>query len=210
MRFVMKTTLFSLGLGILTLAPRSARADFDQTHGLQSRELQESTARPYYSPHLLSWRLLRDNAATFLRAPLRYLTFPLVAAWAFRRYPLQAAKCIALFPKMVHYGRHMKDRGVRGANSCWASLPTSVALVARTFHGIPYSMTCRAWDIFVPMNQIGLDRKIAAANVVRTNNDAGAEFVRRFCRSATDEAKIQRVYNPYDVLAIEPRREPPG
>ncbi len=41
MRFVMKTTLFaSLGLGLLTLAPRSARADLDQTHGLWGEVLK--------------------------------------------------------------------------------------------------------------------------------------------------------------------------
>ena len=178
--------------------------------GLRSRDLDESKAVPYYSPHFFSWRVLRDNVLTFLRAPVRYVGFPLQWAWIFRRYPLQAAKCIGLFPKMVHYARHMKENGVRGANSCWASLPTQVALVARTFYAVPYSMTCRAWDIFVPMNQLGLDRKIGAANVVRANNDAGAAFVRRFCRSPADEAKIRRVYNPYDVESIEPRREPPA
>jgi glycosyltransferase involved in cell wall biosynthesis len=52
---------------------------------------------------------------------------------------------------------------------------------------------------------------VAAAALVRANNDAGAAFMRRFCAGAQDAAKIRRVYNPFDVAAIVPRpTEPAG
>ncbi len=173
--------------------------------GLTNRDLDALRTRPYYSPHVLSAALIRDNVATFVRAPLRYLAMPLAAAWRFRRYPVQALKCLALFPKMIHYGRKMKRDGVRGINACWASLPALQAFVARRFFELPYCMTCRAWDIFVPMNQLDLSVKVSAANLVRANNDSGANFMRQFCADESDEAKIRRVYNPFDVAAIKRR-----
>ncbi len=177
---------------------------------LEHAVLKETKAVPYFSPHLLSWSLISDNVVTFLRSPLRYLRFPISRAWAVRRYPLQAFKNLALFPKMVHYARHMKRRGIKGANSCWANFPTTLALVGKTFFDIPYCMTCRAWDIYVPMNQIGLDEKVKNSSVVRTNNDAGARFMKSFCRGEEDEAKISRVYNPFDVENTQPREQAPA
>jgi glycosyltransferase involved in cell wall biosynthesis len=177
--------------------------------GLSNRDLDAIRARPYYSAHLLSWALIRDNLATLVSSPLRYVSTPLAAAWRFRSWPVQAFKCLALFPKMVHYSREMKREGVAGINACWASLPALLALVANRLFGIPYCMTCRAWDIFVPMNQRDLPAKVAAASVVRANNDAGAEFMRGFCPTPADEAKIRRVYNPFDVAAVAPRKTVP-
>lgn len=178
-------------------------------YGLSNRDLDAVRAVPYYSPHFFSWALIGDNVATFASSPLRYLATPLAAAWRFRAYPPQAFKCLALFPKMVHYGRQMKRDGVAGVNACWASLPALLALVAKRLFDIPYCMTCRAWDIFVPMNQRDLPVKVAAASVVRANNDAGAEFMRRFCPTPADVAKIRRVYNPFDVAAALPRNAIP-
>ena len=43
------------------------------------------------------------------------------------------------------------------------------------------------------MNQRDLAVKVAAASVVRANNDAGAEFMRSFCKEPGDEAKIRRM-----------------
>jgi glycosyltransferase involved in cell wall biosynthesis len=175
-------------------------------HGI----LKETKAVPYYSRHLLSWSLIADNVVTFLKSPVKYLRFPISQAWAVRRYPLQAFKNLALFPKMVHYARHMKRRGIMGVNSCWANFPTTLALVGKSFFGTPYSMTCRAWDIYVPMNQIGLVEKVANSSVVRTNNDAGARFMKSFCLEKEDESKISRVYNPFDVENTTPREEAPA
>jgi glycosyltransferase involved in cell wall biosynthesis len=187
-----------------------------QTFSLKSPQLEignrdfEALRRsPYYSPHLLSWALLRDNLSTLLRRPWQYKKTMLAAAWRFRRHPVQALKCIALFPKMVHYGCEMKRQGVSGVVAAWASLPALAALVAHRLFDLPFGITCRAWDIFVPMNQSDLPAKIAAAAVVRTNNDAGAEFMRQFCSTEAQEEKIRRVYNPFDVMAIERRQQRP-
>jgi len=177
---------------------------------LANQDLDAIRTQPYYSAHFLSAALIRDNFATFLRAPLRYLATPFAAAWRFRRFPVQALKCLALFPKMIHYGRQMRRDGVAGVNACWASLPALQAYTARRFFGLPYAMTCRAWDIFVPMNQLDLALKVGAAALVRTNNDSGAKFMRRFCTTPSDEAKIRRVYNPFDVAAVQPRKAVPG
>jgi colanic acid/amylovoran biosynthesis glycosyltransferase len=177
---------------------------------LANQDLDSIRTQPYYSAHFLSAALIRDNLATFLRMPLRYLAAPFAAAWRFRRYPVQAVKCLALFPKMIHYGRQMRRDGVAGINACWASLPTLQAYTAQRFFALPYAMTCRAWDIFVPMNQMDLAVKVGAAALVRTNNDSGAEFMRRFCSTSSDEAKIRRVYNPFDVAAVRPREALPA
>jgi glycosyltransferase involved in cell wall biosynthesis len=104
----------------------------------------------------------------------------------------------------------MKRRGITGAVGCWASLPTALAVVGRKFFDTPYCMTARAWDIFVPMNQIGLDEKIACSSVVRTNNEASARFMRRFCRTEADARKLTCVYNPVDVSHLQARRGPRG
>jgi glycosyltransferase involved in cell wall biosynthesis len=123
---------------------------------------------------------------------------------------MQFIKMLGLFPKMVHYSRHMARNRVTGANACWASLPATLTLVAKQFFGIPYCMTCRAWDIFIPMNQIGLDEKISHANAVRTNHDVGVELMKRFCRSESDLRKVTRIYNPFDASGLVPRTRLPS
>lgn len=178
--------------------------------GIGNRDFEALNRAPYYSPHLLSGALIRDNLATMVRRPWRYSTTLSAAVWRFRRHPLQALKCFALYPKMVHYGREMQRQGVSGVVAAWASLPALTALVAQRLFDLPFGMTCRAWDIFVPMNQCDLPAKVSGAALVRTNNDAGAEFMRQFCSDTTDEKKIRRVYNPFDVRAIELRQELPG
>lgn len=178
-------------------------------HQLDNPDLDRISGKVYWSPNLLSGALVRDNIVTFLRAPVLYLTTPLRHAFRFRRYPLQALKTLGLFPKMIHYSREIRRQGIHGINGCWANFPTLLATVANRFFGIPYCMTCRAWDIFVPMNQVDLPQKLETARVVRANNDAGARFMKQFCSSAEDERKIRRVYNPFDVGGIECRRDLP-
>ena len=168
---------------------------------LVNRDFESLSGTVYWTPHLLHWPLLRDNLATFVRAPLAYLGIPLRNAFRFRSYPLQALKTLGLFPKMVHYSREIQRQGCAGINACWANFPALLATIARRFFDIPFCMTCRAWDIFVPMNQVDLPEKLAVATVVRANNDAGARYVKKFCPTVDDEAKIRRVYNPFDVAA---------
>ncbi len=177
---------------------------------LVSRDLDEIDADVYWTPHLLHGRLLLDNLATLTRSPLSYVATPFRNAWRVRRYPLQVIKYLGLFPKMIHYGREMQRRGIHGVNACWANLPTVAASVASRFFGIRYCMTCRAWDIFVPMNQVDLTPKIRSAAVLRTNNLNGAAHMKTFCTSAEDEEKIHTVYNPFDVPGMTPREGIPG
>ncbi len=121
-------------------------------HQLDNRDLDQISGTVHWTPNLLSWALVRDNIVTFLRAPVLYSTTLLRHAFQFRRYPLQVLKTLALFPKMIHYSREIRRQGIHGINGCWANLPTLLATVANRFFGIPYCMTCRAWDIFVPID----------------------------------------------------------
>jgi len=172
---------------------------------LVNRDLEQICGTVYWTPHLASWALLSDNLVTFLRSPVPYLTTALANAWRLRHYPVQALKVLGLFPKMIHYSREIRRQGFRGINGCWANLPTLLASVAKRFFDIPYCMTCRAWDIFVPMNQLDLPQKLSTADVVRANSGAAAQFVKQFCASVEDERKIRCVYNPYDVDSIRRR-----
>ena len=177
--------------------------------GLAHRDLREVRAKVYYSPHLLSWPLLRDNLATFLESPLKYVTFMAARVWALRRYPVQALKALLLFPKMIHYARHMKRSGLERANACWANLPAALAMIGRRFFGIRYCMTCHAWDIFVPMNQVGLAEKIREANLARTISDFNVRLLRSFCATEEDKRKVVRNYIGVDVDRLKVRPAAP-
>jgi len=115
------------------------------------------------------------------------------------RYPSGVAKTLLATPKMVLFAHRMHREGTVHVHGHFANIPTTFAVFASRVLGITYSFTGHAWDIFVPVNQSALRRKIAGATFVATCTEFNTTVLKRFCRNDSDKRKIWRNYHGLDL-----------
>lgn len=154
---------------------------------------QELYARPK-----LVWRLMRN--ALFRK--MRNLESQAENTWCFMAGFLLAKQC--------------RINNVRLIHSAWANGPATAAWIASELSSNPFAFTGRAGDIY-PEDGI-LREKMAAAKFIRVNNEANAEWLKKFCVPG-QENKIRLIYNgltfenkninhgatiekPYKILAV--------
>lgn len=98
----------------------------------------------------------------------------------------------------AYVGRRLQRDGIRQLHAHFAGMAARTAYWIKEFFGIPYSFTAHANDIFAPRPfAIDLERLIEAANVVITESDHAANFLRE--RHPGSAAKIHRVYNGLEL-----------
>jgi colanic acid/amylovoran biosynthesis glycosyltransferase len=137
-----------------------------------------------------------------VRHPLGMLKgfgFLLGNMWDQARYPSAVFKTLAAKPKMFLFTREMEREGVTHVHAHFANIPTTFAAFASRVLGVTYSFTGHAWDIFVPVNQAGLRRKIAGAEFVATCTGFNTTVLARFCRTDTNRNKIWRNYHGLEL-----------
>ena len=123
---------------------------------------------------------------------------------------------LALFPKIVHQARLMRDLGVRHVHCHFASHPALAGFVIHRLTGIPYSFTAHGTDLHVDHHM--LRRKTAeAAFVVAISEDNRTEIVDESGPWARDRTEVLhcgvdtttlRPGNPVDgAVATQPQEE---
>ncbi|HEV2746185.1 MAG TPA: glycosyltransferase [Allosphingosinicella sp.] len=122
------------------------------------------------------------------------------------RQPRLLLKSLALVPKalaMVERARRWRADHVHAE---FAGHPATVAWLMRRLGGPPYSVSCRAHDIF--RTQAMLDRKLGEAAAVRTVSDYGRTFLKQHV-PALASREIAVIHSSVDVAAFAPAGEPP-
>jgi len=97
------------------------------------------------------------------------------AAWAYLSRPKWMFKTLGLIPKALAIGEHAKRNGVEHVHGEFAGHPGATGWIINRFFGIPYSVSCRAHDIF--RTQALLDRKLGEAAFVRTISAFNKDFL---------------------------------
>lgn len=103
------------------------------------------------------------------------------------RSPRILLKNTAVFTKGVWLGRQARLADVEHIHAHWASGPSTMAFVAATVSGIPWSFTAHRWDI--RENNL-LKTKVGAACFVRAISAKGASQIRVHTRSASNVTVI--------------------
>lgn len=172
---------------------------------LMHPEAEPYVARAHYAP-FLSADIVRSNWRAFRRAPRRYLrTLATLLAENLGSANLLLGG-LAIFPKAVHFGEQMRQRGVRHVHAHFANHPAAAAWVIHRIAGIPYSFTGHGADLQVDQHM--LCRKIREARAVVTISDYNRAFLTDHC-GARALPKIHVIRCGVDLDAFPPKSEEP-
>ncbi|MEH3037582.1 MAG: glycosyltransferase family 4 protein [Sphingomonas adhaesiva] len=127
--------------------------------------------------------------------------------WAYRRHPKIAAKSLAMLPKALAIAADARAWGATHVHAEFAGHPATAAWLGRRAGGLPYSVSCRAHDIF--RTQALLPQKLGEAAAVRTVSDFGRDFLRRTVPVLADRA-VHVIHSSVDVARIAPVETPPS
>ncbi len=161
-----------------------------------------------------------------VKAPVHYLLPEIPKAselWA------GICKTAALYPRVweelsVAAGEEARDvhqamllsqniaaRGITHLHAHFASSPTTVAMLASRFTGVPYTFTAHAKDIFhESVQQRDLERKMSGAAAVVTVSNYNRDFLKQTYGVAAE--RVQRIYNGLDLERLRfnsPAERPP-
>jgi colanic acid/amylovoran biosynthesis glycosyltransferase len=124
---------------------------------------------------------------------------------AYWRSPKLLVKSLALIPKALAMVERARAWGADHVHAEFAGHPATAAWLMRRFGGPPYSVSCRAHDIF--RTQKLLDLKLGEAAVVRTVSDFGRRFLRDKV-PALAARDIHVIHSSVDLAGIAPDKGP--
>ena len=149
-------------------------------------------------------RLLSAHARLLTSNPRRYVS-ALAQAWATRAPGAKAALYqMIYFAEAGMLASHMQQRGITHLHNHIATAACTVAMLASTLSGIPYSFTLHGPDIFFEPYRWRLDAKIASARFVAC--------ISHFCRAQAMNFSGAAHWDKLHIVhcAIEPDRYTPA
>lgn len=162
-------------------------------------EAEPWVRRANYLP-FLSVAIIRSNAGFLVRHPRRYLG-TLGAMLAGTRGSLNfLLGGIGIFPKVVHAGRMMSERGVAHVHCHFATHPALAGFLIHRLAGIPYSFTAHGSDLHVDRTM--LCRKVDEAAFVVTISRSNAAVFEAECGGPID--KLEVIYCGIDGDVFRP------
>ncbi|WP_241482275.1 glycosyltransferase [Leisingera sp. ANG-Vp] len=120
--------------------------------------------------------------------------------------PVLAGKSAVVSVAASAIARELTEWGADHVHAEFAGHPATAAWVIHRLTGIPYSVSCRAHDIF--RTQRLLAEKLGEASFVRTISNYGRDFLASHVRGLRGE-EIQVIHSSVDVKAIPQLGPPP-
>jgi colanic acid/amylovoran biosynthesis glycosyltransferase len=114
-------------------------------HGFARQTLDWARSSPYFFGTKVLGAVLR---AKFGRPGVFIKTLGTVFR-AYWREPVWLAKTLFIVPKCLVFAEEMKEWGADHVHAEFATHPATCAWIAGRFAGLPYSVSCRAHDIFL-------------------------------------------------------------
>ncbi len=118
-------------------------------------------------------------AGLVLRRPMRAFS---ILGWVVRHHSGRAfllAKALVVWAQAIVIAEKMREEGITHIHAHWATVPTTAAVIASDWLGIPFSFTAHAWDIFV--RNPSLKEKIRLSARVMTCTDYNRRFLQHLC-----------------------------
>jgi glycosyltransferase involved in cell wall biosynthesis len=120
--------------------------------------------------------------------------------------PAILLKSLAILPKSLAFAEDLRRWGAQHVHAEFAGHPATCAWIASRVTGIPYSVSCRAHDIFRTTN--GLAAKLNEATAVRTISDFNKRFLTERIPGLSP-TKVEVIHSGVDVMAIPRLGAPP-
>lgn len=130
--------------------------------------------RVEYGGSFFAPRLLLLTLWSCLRHPLAMGAILVTLLRHHLDQPVVLAKCLAILPKTLFFGREMRAKGVGRVHCHFGTFSAFGAWVIQRLHGIPYSFTVHAHDIYDYRNMLRLKMDEAVAVV------CNSEYNRRY------------------------------
>lgn len=162
-------------------------------HGFARETLEWRRSAPYILGRKVLGALLR---AKFRRPGLFLSTLGTIVR-AFRREPVWLAKTLLITPKCLAFAEDMSEWGADHVHAEFATHPATCAWIAGRFAGLPYSVSCRAHDIF--LTQSLLEAKLGEAAFVRTIS----EFNRRYLTEKVRASRNKQIAVIHSSVPVE-------
>jgi len=174
-----------------------------------------------HSPFFISCAVWRCNLSILVRHPLKYLCWLLWLIFKLWLVPSRLLKTLISFPKIIYYAEKMAEIGITRIHAHWANIPATAAMIIADFINIPFSLTCRAFDIYEQENRPLLCDKIRRATHTITISEYNRDLIFQL---TGQKENVEVIYNgirlsdfpftPYTnrkdfivaIGAIEPRK----
>ena len=141
---------------------------------------------------LLSTSLLGAHVACLARQPRRYLATWGLILRGYARSPKRLPNAIVVMLKSIAMASQIRQQGINRIHTHWATYPALCAWVIKRLHGIPYSFTTHAHDIFVDRTM--LREKMEEAEFVVTISDYNRQFlIRQIGETAAAKVRVIRL-----------------
>jgi len=134
-------------------------------------EAEALAKQTYYSPWILSLKLLYSHLYYFFHCPIRYFNILLKVTLSSVSQPVELAKTIAIFPKCVYFAYIARKLGLKHIHSNFASHNATCAMIIAELNKIEYSVTTHAYDIIYdkPLLRQRLSNAIFNATISKFN-----------------------------------------
>lgn len=146
----------------------------------------------HYLP-IFSVSIALANLFYLFTKPLRYAALLVEVLIGCIRSPRFFTKSALLFPKIVRFAYEMNKLGVQHIHAHFATHPAFAGYVVNKLTGIPYSFTAHGSDIHNHRHVYGLERKVRAADFVRTISNYNKAYIREICGEQHDD-KIKVIH----------------
>ena len=144
----------------------------------------------YYLPPNFSLSSFLGHLYFLFYKPKQYFETLLTVFKDTVQNPLIMLKSIYAFGKGVTLAKYLKDSLPGHIHSHWATMPTTVALVASKLTGVPFSFTSHAWDIY--KEPAMLATKLGSSAFHATISQYNKDYIQQLYPLAADKNFVVR------------------
>lgn len=149
----------------------------------------------------LTGRSIGALARALRRRPGALLGLTATLLREYRREPVMLAKSLAFLPKSLAFAEEVAEWKPDHVHGEFAGHPATCAWIIGRMTGMPYSVSCRAHDIFI--TQAGLGVKLREAAFIRTISQHNVAFLRRHVPDIAGKEMVV-IHSSVDVTKIRP------
>jgi len=148
------------------------------------RKIKLDTAIKVISHGLLSFTVFKTFIWEIVDRPIPVMrAFYMVLSWQ----PVILVKNLMVLPKAVWLAALVKDMNIQHIHAQWVSTPSTVAMVASSLSGVPWSFTAHRGDI---VDNNLLCKKMSSASFSRFIAKKSIELAENICAPMSSEPKL--------------------
>lgn len=172
-------------------------------HGFAQKTLEWTRPQPY----LFGRKVLSTLFRTLFRRPGCLLRIIGRIVWEYRKTPVWMAKSLFIIPKSLAFAEDIENWSAHHVHAEFAGHPATCAWIVGRITGRPYSVSCRAHDIFLTRSMLRV--KLAEAAFVRTISEFNCRYLLERVPGLEKNPPIV-IHSSVPTNSISPLAQPEG